>query len=631
MLRTVLAFMVALSLFSCATTKPVKEQPKPVEQGMVLPNVELAPEPKKEEKPPETKIQPVIVEEGKEEKYVILNFDDADIETVVTTMGDLLQINYILAPGVAGKVTIQSYKKFPVKDLFSIFQSILEMNGLTAVKNKDFYMIVPIDSARQQNIEIEKGKEVRMSLDSGFITQIVPLEYVKAADAVNLLRGLMPRGTDLLVYEPTNLLIVTARPEGILKFMKILEAIDIAPSDRENIRTFVYYAESGEAKKLAEILKDIFVEKGISGARRGATVPPPQIPAPRPGVPGAQAQPATSAIIGSTAGEIQGEITITAYEDINALIIKSSPAAYLTLLETLKKLDIPPKQVLIEVLIAEVTLGDDFNFGLEWFLKSSGDPTVAAGFTPSKLDVAKITETAPSQNLFAYVINPGKFVALLTALSSTSKFNVISSPHVLALDNKEAKIEIGDEIPIATGINTTAQAGTAATTSTTALVSTGQIQYRTAGTLITVTPHISDKNNVTLKISQEFSNLGKDVVVGGTVFPSFTSRKTQTTGIVQNGHTLVIGGLISENKTKTVSGVPFLSQIPILGYLFGISSVSTTRTELLVMVTPHVIRSQEEADAATKEFQEKVRTIKERLQKAGIEKDTEINKEKGQE
>jgi general secretion pathway protein D len=507
------------------------------------------------------------------------------------------------------------------------------MNGLTAVKNKDFYMIVPIDSAKQQNVEVEKGKEVKMSLDSGFITQIVPLEYVKAADAVNLLRGLMPRGTDLLVYEPTNLLIVTARPEGILKFMKILEAIDIAPSDRENIRTFVYYAESGEAKKLAEILKDIYIEKGTAGARRPAAVPPPQAPVPRPGVPGAQAQPATSTVIGGTAGEIQGEITITAYEDINALIIKSSPAAYLTLLETLKKLDIPPKQVLIEVLIAEVTLGDTFDLGLEWFLRSTGDPSAAAGFTSSNpnIDIAKITATPAAGNAFAYVINPGKFVALLTALSSTSKFNVISSPHVLALDNKEAKIEIGDEIPIATGVNTTAQAGTAETTTTTALVSAGQIQYRTAGTIITVTPHISDKNNVTLKISQEFSNLSGQTQVGGTFFPNFSSRKTQTTGIVQNGHTLVIGGLISENKTKAQSGIPFLSQIPILGYLFGTTTVSTTRTELLVMVTPHVIRSQEEADAATKEFQEKVRTIRERLQKAEIEKDTEINKEKEQE
>ncbi|MGE5894752.1 MAG: secretin N-terminal domain-containing protein, partial [bacterium] len=488
MKRLSLALIIAVALFSCAQQAVQKEAPpapagQPAAQELVLPDVPIEP-PKKEEKKPEVQKPPVTVEKAGEEKYVILNFDDADIDTVISTMGDLLQINYILAPGISGKVTIQSYKKFPVKDLFSIFQSILEMNGLTAVQNKDFYTIMPIDAAKQQPLDVEKGREVKMKLDSSFITQIVPLEFVKASDAVNLLRGLMPRGTDLIVYEPTNLLIVTARPEGIVKFMKIMEAIDIAPTERENIKTFVYYCESGEAKKLVEILKDLYAPKGAAKKPTGPT-PQPRPPVSPPGTT-PPSQPASSTVVGGTAGELEGDITITAYEDINAIIIKSSPGAYLALVETIKKLDIAPKQVLIEVLIVELTLNDTESLGIEWILKASGDPTALGGYTQKNVTVSlddtksgflQPALTGITSGYFAAIIDPGKFIGIISAFATYGKANVLSSPHILALDNKEAKIEVGDEIPIATGVNTQNVGGTVQTS----LVSTGQIQYKTIG------------------------------------------------------------------------------------------------------------------------------------------------------
>jgi len=610
--------LLAVLAVSCATPPPVKEDRTPAAETapeITLPDLVEDREPEPERRVISRKAPPVVIEKTPADRYVILNFDDADIATVIETMGDLLNINYVLSPGISGKVTIQSYKKFPVRDLFSVFQSILEMNGLTAVKKKDFYFIIPIDSAKQQPLDIEKGKEVHMKIDSGFVTQIIPLEFVKASDAANLLRGLMPRGTDLIVYEPTNLLIVTARPEGLLKFMKILEAIDIPPSDRENIRTFVYYVENGEAKKLASILKEIYVQQKSSARRSTVTKTRRTVKTKKP-----RLRPATPTVIGGTAGMVEGEVTISAYEDINALIIKASPAAYLAMLETIKKLDIPPKQVLIEVLIAEVTLNDDSRLGIEWLLKSAGKKTtVIGGFSPSSLDIDNAASGAPTTDYFGYIIKPTDFVSLINMFASYGKVNVLSSPHILALDNREAKIEVGDEIPIATGLNTTATGDTTGTT----LVSSGQIQYRTAGIILTVTPHISDKDKVTLKINQEFSGPGESTEVAGQKFPSFFTRRAQTTGIVQDGHTLVIGGLISENRTETRSGLPILSRIPIIGYLFGSTSVTTRRTELLVMVTPHVIHSQEEADILTRQFQDKVRTIKKRLEQQNGPEDSD--------
>ncbi|UCG78066.1 MAG: hypothetical protein JSV21_10975 [Nitrospirota bacterium] len=613
-LRSILITVLTFSFMSCAKPQTVKQDVPAVpvqEQEIVLPDaVDIEGPEVEKEQVIDRKAPPVIVERTAEDRYVILNFDDADITTVIETMGDLLSINYILAPGISGKVTIQSYKKFPVRDLFSIFQSILEMNGLTAVKNKDFYFIMTLENAKQLPVDIEKGKEVKMKMDSSLVTQIVPLEFVKAADAANLLRGIMPRGTDLIVYEPTNLLIVTARPEGLLKFMKILEAIDIPPSERENIRTFVYYVENGESKNLAGILKDIYAQQPGQQRTTTTTTSARKRVTPRQQTT-TTAQPPT--VIGGTAGLIEGDLTITSYDDINALIIKSSPAAFLAILETIKKLDIAPKQVLIEVMIAEVRLDDTENLGIEWLIKSQIDSstTALAGFTPSLLDVNTVATNAPAKDFFGYVIKPGDFVAMINLLASYGRVNVLSSPHILALDNKEAKIEVGDDIPIATGLNTSADTSGTGTT----LVSSGQIQYRTAGILLTVTPHISDKDNVTLKITQEYSGPGGGVNVAGSEFPSFFTRRAETSGIVKDGHTLVIGGLISETQDNLNTGLPILSKIPIIGYLFGSTRLINRKNELIIMVTPHVIRNQDEADLRTAEFQDRVKRIKKRISK----------------
>jgi general secretion pathway protein D len=591
--------LVFLFLFSCAPKKEIvkkEEAPPPAPEKLILPELPPEPEPEVEQKP--KKVPAVRLEQEADEQFIILNFDNTDIQTVISTFAELLHINYILTPGISGTVTIQSYKKFPFKDLFQIFQSILEVNGLTAVKDGEFYRIVPIDTARQQPVDVAKGKEAKITLDSSFITQLVPLEYVKASEVAKILKNYMSRGTDLIVYEPANLLIITALPHTLVKFMKIIEALDVSESEQESIKTFVYYVENGEAKKLADILTKIFAEK-----RRTATVVPKTL------VPRRKPTPATPVAIEALPGDI-GEITITAYEDINALIIKSTPRAYLALLEVLKKIDVPVKQVLIEVLIAEITLTDSFQFGLEWLIKTASSDTI--GFTTSTVESPPTITTGHPGNFAAVVsgsIDSAMFNYVLTTLATKTKVNILASPHILAMDNKEAKIEIGSEVPTATGL--TQQPATGGGTT---LVTSGQIQYKTVGTLLTVTPHITEKGNVSMKLVIESSSLSeKSTIIGSGTFPTFETRKATTSAVVKNGHTLFLGGLISDKRTKTRSGIPFLSKIPIIGYLFSSSSDSTEKTELLVMVTPHVVSNQQEADALTKRFQDRVRTIKKRI------------------
>ncbi|MBI5214028.1 MAG: hypothetical protein HY957_11780, partial [Nitrospirae bacterium] len=585
------------------------------------------------------KEEPIRVEQDAKDRHVVLNFDGADLGTVISAIGEMLNVNYILAPNVTGKVTIHSHKKISINDLFQVFQAILEVNGLTAVKDGVVYKIVPLEQAKQQPVGVQSGKELKLQVDSGFVTQVIHLEYVRAGDITNIMRNLMPRGADLIVYEPSNILIVTAPPSGLMKFMKIVEALDIPSTERQSVKTFVYYVENGEAKKLAEILKSLYVEKKTAAGKPPVTPrPAPPAPVPQP------ATPALPTVTEALSGEVEGELIIAPYEDINALIIKASPKSYLTILETLKKLDIPAKQVLIEVLIAEVSLTDKTQFGIEWMLKGAisaeGKHTpLATGFTselqPGTISpsidsttgqVTKITTTPAAGTLFAAIIKPDKYGAILNAFASLGKLNVLSSPHILAMDNKEAKIEIGEEIPVATGFQQ--QPSTSTTTGTTSFVAAGQIQYRTTGIILAVTPHISEKNMVKLKISQEISSRGVDISLAGITSPSFTKRKAETIGVVQTGHTLIIGGLISEQQNKTNEGLPLLSKIPLIGHLFGVTSDEVRKTELVVMVTPHVVSSPEEADAVTKQFQNRVRTIKERLERRVKEREKEEENKK---
>lgn len=326
-------------------------------------------------------------------------------------------------------------------------------------------------------------------------------------------------------------------------------------------------------------------------------------------------------------------MTITAYEDINALIIKTTPRAYLSLLELLKRLDEPVKQVLIEVLVAEVTLGDSTQFGIEWVLSNlkSGDFTVTSGgfasidkTTGNLVPVLSTIEEGKGFGGFVQgVFDSTTLNMAISSLATQSRLNVLASPHILAMDNKEAKIEIGSEVPIATGLTqqpATAEAGTT-------LVTTGQIQYKTVGTLLTVTPHITERNKVTLKISQEVSQVSSTaVLIASQAFESFDTRKANTTAVVESGHTLLLGGLMRQSKNYTRSGIPFLSKIPILGYLFSTTKDTFDKTELILLVTPHVINDQNEADALTQEFRDRIRFVRKEINEHEAKLKKELDK-----
>jgi len=373
---------------------------------------------------------------------------------------------------------------------------------------------------------------------------------------------------------------------------------------------FVYYVQNGKAARLAEMLTQIFTEAPGSG--RGAAGPAP-VRAPRPAGPAAAhkvaggdaspAQPPTAvaappAGLGEIAAEVGG-VRIIADEENNALVVMSSPSDYKKIEKAIRKLDIIPQQVLVEASIIEVALTGDLSYGVEWYFRSKANNYSGIG----TLDLGK-GGIAPVVPGFSYQLlnSAGAIRGVLNALASETELRVVSSPSLMVLDNRTARIRVGDQVPVRTSETTnTATSGT-----NPLIVST--IQFRDTGVLLEVTPRVNTGGLVVLDISQEVSNVDK-TTSSSIDSPTINQRQISTSVAVQSGETIVLGGLIRRNNSDSSSGVPGLRDVPVLGWLFGGSSRSSERTELLVLITPTAVPDQHAARQVTNELRNKMKVL----------------------
>ena len=264
----------------------------------------------------------------------------------------------------------------------------------------------------------------------------------------------------------------------------------------------------------------------------------------------------------------------------------------------IRKLDIVPRQVLVDVTVAEVSLTGDLQFGLEWYFAQS--KTLDGG---TKFDNGNRGTLLGSG--VQYVWSNARVGALMHMLQNDSRAKVISSPHIMVTDNQTAKIQVGQQISV-----TTQQQSGAATT--TGLVST--FQYLNTGILLSVTPHINAGGMVTMEINQEVSTVG-DAPVGAN--PPINRRAVQSTVVVKSGEMMMLGGLIQDQTNKSAGGLPFLSQIPVVGGLFGTQKLTDNRTELVIMITPRVVTSSVQAREVTEEFRKKITGLADYFEKSG--------------
>ncbi|MFQ5945253.1 MAG: secretin N-terminal domain-containing protein [Anaerolineae bacterium] len=529
---------------------------------------------------------------------VSFNFEEADLVVVLRALADIAGINFVLGQGVKVKVTMR-IDGLPATEALAIMQAILEVNNLATVKVGTIYKILPAAAAQRQPAPIGVGRD--LVAEEGFFTQLVPLQHLSAEGMIKIFQPLISQGK-VLAHPETNTLILSGPAPVIKEIVDTLKALDVPGRKRDVPQIYVYYVENAKASELASILETMFAERveptePTRFAFLGPEPPsPPPVP-PRPGVaapaPGEAPPPIPPGALGEA--RIIGDVRIVPDERMNALVIKATPRDYEAIEDTIKKLDLTPKQVIIETLVAEVALTDSFSLGVEWFIR-------AGMFT-----FQQVFGLGPAAGFTMTFVDSDEVRVFLNTISSYTEIDILTSPHLLTRDNKAARIQIGQEVPIVTG-----------TQSTVTAVSGGgegvfqTIQQKEIGRILSVTPHVNEQRQVTLEISLEVSDVLPESTVSGT--PSFSMRTIETSVVVEDGQSLLIGGIIDKGTTHEKAGIPVLRDLPVIGPLFGTTVETETRSELLIMLTPHVIATPEEGSALTEKFKKRLDRLEEQLQ-----------------
>ena len=647
---------------------------------------------------------------GQRGRFIVLNFDNADIETVIHAASEIVGFNYVLGPGVSGKkVTVQTSGRIPQEDVFGVLLAILELHGVTAVRSGNLYKIVPIEGARERAVPtIVGGAADPTRIGDEVITQIVPIRFAPVNDLGTLLRPLISSKGTLIANRETGVLIITDSASNIARLLDIIKLVDIEvaidelqiiplqyadASETANIltqlfqsgrlrggglgpptaglpavpipvapgaapgatggadqpplivaerrsnslivnarkgemetirrviekidvnvsggrRVFVYYAENAKSKDLASTLNAIYGGRETVQTTssppigRAAGQPPPPPPPPPTAAPGAPLGLADAPLA-------EGQVRFIADEVTNAVIVTTTPRQWSDIEATIKQLDKMPRQVLIEVLVAEIQLTDDTRLGLDWALREGSFRLGQQAIAPTAPESFSLTPSVGALvplaggGLTAFAFASEKFFAILNALASENRVNIVSNPHVMTSENKKAVINVSTSVPIVTGqqTSTVSVPGTTEGSTNTSITTGGvnqTVEYRDAGVVLTVTPRIGERGTVALDVKQEVNSVGN--AVPPTNSPSFIKREAETSVVLLNNQTLVLGGLIQDRVTNDDRGVPWFKNIPILGYLFGFKEKRIEKTELLLLITPRVIGTALDAARITDEM-----------------------------
>ena len=412
----------------------------------------------------------------------------------------------------------------------------------------------------------------------------------------------------LIAIERLNAILVIAKDDRVFgKIENYLKTFD-APSEVAQKQIYVYPVRNGAAEELSGLLSSIFGtentgESKTAGNGKDAEEKTDSPAASNPFIqktPEKKEKEGVSTATSGTGGTstLRDTIKITSDTVRNSLIIEAIPSDYRIVGDILKRLDVLPRQVLIEVTVAEISLDDSNELGIEWsYTQGTTSPSINPGGSEAGKSFASALSTA-DVGLQYMIGRTDRWIASLSALASDNKVNVLASPSVLALDNKEATINISEELPVASSV----YEGIGSDSN----VTTTNVEYRNTGLLLSVTPHINENGLVSMELTQEVSDSAGERQVAGKSYPAFTLTSVTTSLVVKHDQTIVIGGLISQTRSKGKSGIPVLSKVPLLGNLFGKETQSGKKKELVMLITPRVIVSLDDVDQVTNEFKTKV-------------------------
>jgi general secretion pathway protein D len=586
---------------------------------------------------------------GQEKKTISMDFDQVDIKVFIKFISELTGKNFVVDDKVRGKVTVLSPSKISVDEAYMVFESVLEVHGFTTVPAGKVIKVVPSVEARQKSVELRKAPGFVPRPDDRIITQIMPLLYANAQEVRKLLAPMVSKQGVVIAYDPTDTLIITDFQSNIQRLLSIVEEIDV---EFQEATISVLPLEYASAEKLAETVSRLLESKlkQVKGRRAG---PPLRIlsyerinmlvvladrqntqmvktliktldqPTPKGAgniqvvyLANAQAEELAKVLAGLPAKAapkgkqpvISSEVKVVADKATNSLVITAKPEEFQVLEPIILKLDIPRKQVYVEALIMEVRATLQISVGIDWTVADETSLPLGAddgvAFGGSRTSGASVLDelgrlTVPSGLTAGVVSFPvtiggvtfSNLAALITAAQTDNNFNIISTPQLMTLDNEEASVVVAENIPFSTRVDE----GTAVTDR-----AIQSLEYRDVGVTLKVTPQINEKRFVKLKIFEEISRVVSETTqvtpTQVVLAPTTTKRTAETNVQVRDGQTVVIAGLVGDNVDISSTKVPCLGDIPIVGWLFKSETRNTSRTNLLIFLTPYIVATPEEAE-----------------------------------
>ncbi len=560
---------------------------------------------------------------------ITLNLKDADISALIKSVSEHTGKNFVVDPRIKGKVTVISAHPMNEEEFYHVFLSILEVHGFSTVPSGNVIKIVPDIKAKQTGIPTIS---TLTTPNDQMVTQVLQIKNVAAAQLVPILRPLVPQQGHLAAYPATNVLIISDRANNVKRLSKIISridqisdtSIDIVPlrhaSATEVVRVLSSLQQKtakGGADQQVRLASDertnSILLSGERTVRARMRVIIEQLDTKQDSdgntqviyLKYANATELVKVLTGisdtlkdpkkPTKTAIKNSISIQADEATNALIITASPSLFRSLQSVIRKLDIRRAQVLVEAIIAEISVDKAKELGVQWIFDGTpagkgpvgiidfggGSPigavaaTAAAGGIPS---IPSGTTLALGQ----FDDNSINFAALLRALDSDSASNILSTPSIMTLDNEEAEIIIGKNVPFVTGQY-------ASTGSSSGINPFQTIQRQDVGLTLRVTPQINEGNAVQLKIEQEVSSINK-TASSGTSDIVTNKRVIKTTVMVEDSQTIVLGGLLDETLDQVHQKVPILGDLPFIGALFRSKQTVKVKRNLMIFLKPSIVR-----------------------------------------
>jgi len=587
-------------------------------------------------------------------QYVTIDFDNVDIGVFIKFISELTGKNFVIDEKVKGKVTVISPKKIRVDEVYKVFLSVLDVNGFATVPSGDIIKIVPALQAKEKSVETRVDREGLQSEDK-IITQIISLVYANTEEVRKVLEPLISKNSTIQSYAPAGLIVVTDVQSNIKRLQEIVDALDVQGVGEQVAYVPIQYAAAHDVTEsingVFQQLKGIAPIRCISDERNNAvivvateddTVRVKQLislmdkEVSKTGanlhvyrLQNAVAEDLAKVLMSlpkdvkETGSKkmpvLSKDVQVVADKPTNTLIITADRGDYQLLEEVVKKLDVPRPMVYIEGLIMEVSVSKNFNLGVEWrgmqstgaisgfdtgqsaAIIGSGGLGAGGGYNiipETTIGTATTTGTTGSTVNFpggfsvgilgagisiAGVLLPN-IGAVLSTYQNDSDISVLSTPQLLTLDNEEAEINVGQNVPYLTR-QEKSQTG----------IDYNNYEYKDVGITLNIVPHISEDNFVRLKLNEQTTSIIASESTTG--LPSTLKRAAKTTVVVKDNETVVIGGLIGDSTNLSQYKVPLLSSIPLLGWLF--KSVSSTRdkTNLFIFITPHIVRTQKDAQA----------------------------------